>query len=605
MKEIHSVLQKYFGYSTFRPLQEEIITDIVSGKDVFVLMPTGAGKSICYQVPALVGKGLTVVVSPLISLMKDQVDGMRQNGISCAYLNSSLARKEQDEITELLLDNKISLLYVAPERLMQDSFLEFLQKLQVKLFAIDEAHCISEWGHDFRPEYKELKRLRLFFPKVPIAALTATATERVREDIVKSLHLQKIKTYQASFNRPNLEYIVYPKKGASAQLLDYVTKHPGVSGIIYRQSRENVDKTTAMLQQHGVKALAYHAGLTDKQRQSHQERFIREDVDVIVATIAFGMGIDKPNVRYVIHADLPSNLERYYQETGRAGRDGLQSSCLLLYSYADKTTIEYFIRQKSIIEQQVAKQLLKKMVQFAETKTCRRKLLLGYFGETWPDENCKSCDNCVSPAEQFDGTIIVQKILSCVYRVGQRFGAGYVIDILTGSTDQKIIRNNHQTLSTYGIVNDFSKNQLRTFIQELIHLEYLKQSGDQYPVLQLTPNSWDILKKKQTIMLYLPVVKKEKEKKVKIDYGENQELFEALRTLRKQLADKQKVPPYIIFSDVTLQEMISMLPQNHDEFAEVKGVGKQKLALYADVFLAEIKKFGKKPTSVSDSVTNG
>lgn len=584
---MHTVLQKYFGYTFFRPLQEEIISSIVNRNDTFVLMPTGAGKSLCYQIPALMGEGVTIVVSPLISLMKDQVDSLRQNGIAAAYLNSSLSKKEQDEIIGQLLSRKLKLLYVAPERLMLDSFLDLLNKTTINFFAIDEAHCISEWGHDFRPEYKQLKKLRELFPEVPIAALTATATERVREDIIKSLHLKQARTFTASFNRPNLQYAVYPKKGVSAQLLEFIIRHQGVSGIIYRNSRENVEKTTASLQKNGIKALAYHAGLDDKTRQKHQEQFIKDDVDVIVATIAFGMGIDKPNVRYVLHADLPSNLERFYQETGRAGRDGLQSECVLFYSYADKTTTEFFISKKSIMEQQTARQLLKKMVQFAETKTCRRKLLLSYFGETLDTENCNSCDNCVSPPETFDATIISQKILSCVYRVGQRFGAEYVIAVMTGSTDKRILGNHHDKLSTYGIVDDFSTNQLRTFIQELIHLEYLQQTQDQYPVLQLTKKSWDILKKKKQIMLYKPAVKLMK--KPKADYGDNPELFEKLRVLRKKLADEQGVPPYIIFSDVTLKEMTNTLPKTIEEFADIKGVGRMKLEKYSEQFLAVIK----------------
>jgi ATP-dependent DNA helicase RecQ len=586
MEKMHAILHKYFGYDTFRPLQKEIISDLISGNDVFVLMPTGAGKSICYQIPALMSDGLTIVVSPLISLMKDQVDGLKQNGISSAYLNSSLSRAEQQQINEQLLANNITLLYVAPERLMQESFLEFLQQLNVKMIAIDEAHCISEWGHDFRPEYKELNQLRKYFPGVPIAALTATATERVRADIIKSLQLQDIQTYQASFNRPNLHYSVLPKNGVRAQILAYIKSQPGASGIIYCQSREKVDRMTEALQKQGIKALPYHAGLADGIRQKHQEKFIKDDADIIVATIAFGMGIDKPNVRFVIHADLPSNLERYYQETGRAGRDGLQSECILFYSYADKTAIEYFIRKKSIVEQEIARNLLRKMVQFAETKTCRRKLLISYFGEEWNENDCQSCDNCVTPAESFDATIITQKILSCVYRVSQRFGAGYIIDILLGSDDERILRNNHQSLSTYGIVQDFSKNQLRTFVQELIHLEYLTQTQDTYPILQLTEKSMKFLKNKEVIKLSLPPVRKEK--KAKIDYGENAEMFEKLRAVRKELADAQKVPPYIIFSDVTLKEMASTLPKTKDDFAEIKGVGKQKLALYADAFLAII-----------------
>lgn len=589
MNEIHAVLEKYFGYSSFRPLQEEIITDIVQGKDVFVLMPTGAGKSLCYQVPALVRKGLTVVVSPLISLMKDQVDGMRQNGINCAYLNSSLSRIEQETLYRELDVGKLSLLYVAPERLMQESFLEQLKKWHVSFFAIDEAHCISEWGHDFRPEYKELKKLRVHFPGVPIASLTATATQRVQEDIIKSLQLEGVKTYTASFNRPNLHYAVYPKKGVLSQVIDYIENHPGVSGVVYCQSRESVDKTTAALQKKGIKALPYHAGLSDGLRQKNQEQFIKEDIDVIVATIAFGMGIDKPNVRFVIHADLPSNLERYYQETGRAGRDGLSSECILFYSYADKATIEYFITKKSIVEQQIARQLLKKMVQFAETKTCRRKLLLGYFGETWEEDNCVGCDNCVSPPELFDATVISQKIFSCVYRVGQRFGSSYLAEILRGVENKRVLANNHHTLSTFGIAKDFSLNQIRTFIQELIHLEYLEQTQDEYPVIRLTSKSTPVLKGKTTVMLYKPKVIIEK--KSKKDYGENAELFEKLRTLRKAIADEQHVPPYIIFSDVTLKEMASTLPQTSEEFSQIKGVGKQKLALYASQFLAAIKTF--------------
>lgn len=591
MRKSETVLQQYFGYPSFRPLQKEIVEAIISGHDSFVLMPTGAGKSICYQVPALLFSGVTIVVSPLISLMKDQVDGLVQNGIAAAYFNSSLSKKEQQEILNQLQENKIKLLYVAPERLVQPEFIDLLKQITVSLFAIDEAHCISEWGHDFRPEYKKLHLLKEQFPNIPIAALTATATERVKEDIIKNLRLNDVHIFTASFNRSNLHYTVIPKNGLSSQVLAYLKNHSGESGVIYCQSREKVDRMTKVLSENGIKALSYHAGLDDTTRQKNQEHFIKEDIDVIVATIAFGMGIDKPNVRFVIHADLPSNIERYYQETGRAGRDGLQSECVLFYSYADKTAIEFFIHKKSIVEQEVARKLLRKMVDFAETKTCRRKLLLGYFGESFPEENCQTCDNCASPPEKFDGTIITQKILSCVYRVGQRFGAGYIISVLTGVEDEKIKRNNHTSISTFGIVNDFSKNQLRSFIQELIHLDYLKQTQDQYPVLKLGAKSTAVLKNKQQVMLYLPVIKKEKKSKKIL--SENPELFERLRFLRKELATKQNVPPYIIFSDVTLSEMAALCPKNQEEFATIRGVGKQKLMRYADSFLNEIISYTK------------
>lgn len=584
MQQLESVLQKYFGYTSFRPLQKEIISDIVSGKDTFALMPTGAGKSICYQVPALVLNGLTVVVSPLISLMKDQVDSLTQNGIAAAYLNSSLSKKEQSNIYQQIESGQLKMLYIAPERLMQESFLDFLRSnVEISLFAIDEAHCISDWGHDFRPEYKMLKELRSLFPKVPMIALTATATQRVQADIVKNLALNIEQPFVSSFNRHNLYYAVYPKNKVSAQIIEYIKQHKGTSGVIYCQSREKVEKVAELLLREGIKAKPYHAGLDDKTRQRHQEAFLKDDIDVIVATIAFGMGIDKPDVRFVIHADLPSNLERYYQETGRAGRDGLQSECILFYSYADKTTTEYFIRKKNIVEQQVARRLLKKMVDFAETKTCRRKILLGYFDEVFENDDCQTCDNCAFPPEKYDATVVSQKILSCVYRLDQRFGAGYIVDVLSGSTEERIKRNGHDTLSTYGIATDFTMNQLRTFIQELIHLEYLEQTQDDYPVIRLTPKSAEILKKRKEIYLYLAAAAKSK--KVTKEISDNPEMFEKLRVLRKQLADEQNVPPYIIFSDATLKEMASVMPQNEEQFAEIKGVGKQKLERYASAFL--------------------
>ncbi len=587
MEAAYGVLKKYFGYESFRPLQEGIIDAILAKQDVFVLMPTGAGKSLCYQIPALLQDGLTIVISPLIALMKDQVDGLRQNGIAAEYLNSSLSADEQKRVKLRIQAGELSLLYVAPERLMQESFLAYLKKLPVRLFAIDEAHCISEWGHDFRKEYRELNRLKKEFPGIPLVALTATATSRVRQDIIGSLGLQSGKHYQASFNRPNLSYMVYRKDKSREQVLAYISKHQGESGIVYCQSRDKVERMAAFLKEAGVRALPYHAGLEDGVRQKNQEAFLREDVDVIVATIAFGMGIDKPNVRFVIHADLPSNLERYYQETGRAGRDGLPSECILLFSSGDKAGIEYFISQKSPEEQVIARMLLRHMLNFAQTTGCRRKQLLSYFDESWDQDVCSSCDNCVNPPELFDATTLAQMILSCVYRVGQRFGTRHIIDILLGSANKKVLQNGHDKLSTYGIVKDYSSKELGGYMQELIELGYLTQENGQYPTLQLTQKSNAVLKGKETVSLHKLSIP-DKKRHVAFDDSIDYSLFNRLRALRKKLADKQNVPPYIVFSDVTLKEMASRMPRTREDFSVIKGVGKQKLEKYADIFLAEI-----------------
>src|SRR5258708_7194529 len=504
----------------------------------------------------------SIVVSPLIALMKDQVDGLRQNGVKAAYFNSSLSLQEQQEVTQLLLDKQLTLLYVAPERLMQESFLQLLHNVNINLIAIDEAHCISEWGHDFRPDYRELKRLRSLFPTIQILSLTATATPQVKNDITKQLNLQNAKQYQASFDRPNLTYFVLPKQQPSQQILNYIHAHSKDSGIIYCQSRKDVDKLAAYLQSNTIKALPYHAGLTSEQRQKHQEEFIHEDIDIIVATIAFGMGIDKSNVRYVIPADLPKSLEGYYQETGRAGRDGLPSECILLYSYADKRKSEFFIQQKDKIQQKVAYKQLDDMVHFAKYNKCRRIILLKYFDEDYKKNNCKACDNCISPKETFDATIIAQKILSCVYRVNERFGMKHVADILTGAKSQKVISFRHDTLSTYGIVKDFTPQQIQTLIQDLIEENYLQIAGDQYPIVKLTEKSTLILRKKKKVFLQVPVVKDLKKKKRPLLYADvNQELFETLRKLRKRLANEQNVPPYVIFADKSLQQMATTFPQ--------------------------------------------
>lgn len=586
---LYQHLNQYFGLTSFRPLQEEIIRDILSGNDVFVLMPTGGGKSLCFQLPAVMRRGLTIVVSPLISLMKDQVDGLVQNGIKAAFLNSSLSSDKQQEVKRQIQRGELSLLYIAPERLAQLSFLDELKTVKINLIAIDEAHCLSEWGHDFRPEYRKLSILRNEFPTIPIIALTATATSRVKEDIINHLQLNNPKAYQASFNRANLSYRVEEKHGTFKQIVDFIHGHPGQSGIIYCSSRENVDSIAGRLQAFDLMALPYHAGLDEQTRAKNQEQFIHEDVDIMVATVAFGMGIDKPNVRFVIHYDLPANLERYYQETGRAGRDGLSSECLLFYSFADTHTIQYFIDQKTDLhEQEIARWQLKQVLNFARSRECRRKVLLRYFDEEWPKENCASCDNCLGNFETFDATILAQKILSCVYRLQERFGINYVIEVLTGSTSSKVLANGHDKLSTYKLVTEYSEIQLKQIIRELIDLAYLALSEGQYPTIKLTPKGWIVLKNKEQVFLRL--LKETKAVKVTTSFEQSVDtaLFQKLRLVRKRLAEESNLPPYIIFSDLTLKEMASLFPQTKEQFGMIRGVGKQKLESYADNFLPEI-----------------
>lgn len=587
-------LRQYFGYDSFRPLQAEIIKDVLDRRDVLAVMPTGSGKSLCFQIPALVHEAqTTVVVSPLIALMKDQVDGLRENGVKAAYLNSSLTVQEQQEIIERLRNKQITLLYIAPERLGQSSFLELLKTVDIQLFAIDEAHCISEWGHDFRPDYRELKKLRQLFPHIPLLALTATATTQVKNDIRKQLDLRNPSYYQASFDRKNLTYIVKQKQRPQEQILQYIAARPNESGIIYAQSRNDVDSLASFLQDHKVQALPYHAGLSGDKRQKHQEMFIREDTDIIVATIAFGMGIDKPNVRFVIHADLPKSLEGYYQETGRAGRDGLPSECILLYSYADKRKSEFFILQKEGKQQEVAQKQLDDMIHFAKYNNCRRISLLRYFGEEYKEANCKACDNCITPKETFDATILAQKILSCVYRIDERFGVKYLIDVLTGISSERITNAGHDKLSTFGIVTDYTPQQLQTIIRELIDTGYLAVVTDPYPIVKLTEKSKQVLLKKEAVHVTKPEEKAIKTKKKISLPPAHQGLFEALRQLRKRLADEQQVPPYVIFPDTTLYMMASILPQTKAELRGVSGVGDQKLQKYGEVFLQEITTYCK------------
>ncbi len=587
-------LKQYFGFDSFRPLQERIIRDALVGKDVFALLPTGGGKSLCFQLPALLREGLTVVVSPLISLMKDQVDALTASGVPATFLNSTLGAEEARAVFRGLHSGKFRLLYAAPERLMLDGFLEKLKLWNVNLIAVDEAHCISEWGHDFRPEYRQIATLRDHFPNVPLMALTATATERVRSDIVKQLRLREPGRYVASFNRPNLTYRVVPKAQPYGQALAFVRSRAGESGIFYCQSRKAAESLASRLTEDGARALPYHAGLASEERARNQELFLRDEVRVICATIAFGMGINKPNVRFVIHYDLPKNIEGYYQETGRAGRDGLPSECVLLFSAGDVMKQTQFIDEKSGEEQRVAREQLQQMVQYAESSECRRISLLRYFGEEWPSDRCDGCDNCLSPRGTFDGTVAAQKLLSCVYRIREKtgfgFGLNHLAEVITGADTETVRKWRHQEVSTYGVGKEMKRAEWLAIGRELVRLGLLKQAAEKFATIDITAEGLAALKERRSITLTKPI--EVAEKKSRTRQGEiacDETLFERLRALRRRLADERDVPAYIIFSDVALREMARAYPVTPSEFARIPGVGEQKLREFAEPFLAGVR----------------
>lgn len=595
-----TALKKYFGYDQFRPMQAEIIERVYQGKDALVLMPTGGGKSVCFQIPALTMEGACIVVSPLIALMKDQVEGLRANGIRAAFFNSSLDGAEARQTEDDFFNGRIDLLYVSPEKVVSQNFLPLLQRAKISLFAIDEAHCISAWGHDFRPEYAQLRFLKQQFPNIPMIALTATADKVTRRDIIEQLALQDPETFIASFDRPNISLEVRPGQKRIEQIISFIKQRPGQSGIVYCLSRKSTEELAVKLMGKGIKAACYHAGMPDSDRSRIQEDFINDQTPVICATVAFGMGIDKSNVRWVIHYNLPKNIESYYQEIGRAGRDGARADALLFYSYGDVAVLQEIISKNESENTEIQLAKLERMKQYAEALACRRRILLSYFSEDL-SQNCGNCDVCSNPPQLFDGTVLAQKALSAVYRMREESGIGMLIDVLRGSGKKEIFEKGYQDLKTYGAGRDVGYGEWQHYLHQLINLGYIELAPDRHNVACLTPASHRVLFDGEKVALVRMATVRERmeaeQAKVKVTKERQRsrgELFEELRQLRLRLSQKQGIPPYLVFSDATLEEMAAVVPRDEWDMQDISGVGEKKMQQFGVEFLKAINDYARR-----------
>ncbi|MEZ4777472.1 MAG: DNA helicase RecQ [Bacteroidia bacterium] len=596
--ELSQALKRYFGYDSFRGKQEVVIRNVMAKKNTFVIMPTGAGKSLCYQLPAVIMEGTALVISPLIALMKNQVDQLQAFGIEAGFLNSSMSRADYDAVKQKVLSRTLKLLYVAPESLVKDEFIEFLRQAHVSFMAVDEAHCISEWGHDFRPEYRRIREMLLQLGSVPVVALTATATPKVRQDIIQNLHIEGADVFLTSFNRENLYYEIRPKVSpthATTEIIKYVKQNAGKSGIIYCLSRRKVEENAEILNVNGIKAVPYHAGLDSATRTKHQDMFLNEDVQVVVATIAFGMGIDKPDVRYVIHYDVPKSIESYYQETGRAGRDGLEGNCILFYDFNDIVKLEKFMKDKPVSERESGKHLLYEMAAFAESGTCRRKMMLHYFGETYEQDSCGVlCDNCRYPKETFSAEKYVLLALNAVIAVNEKFGLTHLINLIRGSNNQQINLYEHEKLDVYGKGSDLDEKQWKSIFSQLIVNDFLLKDIEDYGVIKLAETSKAFLESPYPVKLVkFQDFEQLKSAAVPVEDFKTYDiiLFDRLKALRKKIAKEKGIPPYVIFQDPSLEDMSTKYPLSIDEFQNITGVGRGKAQKFAAPFIKLIKDY--------------